>query len=237
MIGCSLRTAARNCSASAAAWTPTSPSARRWASRCCTRGRTGSRAGTSRRRARGRHRPGATPLRLDATACRCTACSARRAAGASSTTTPRRRRHRDLRLAPTRADGAFPFPHAALEATLAADDTDDRDDGQRDGRPPVPIAFGFHPYLQLPGRHRARLARRDPGHRAARARRRDAADRRARRRARSPPGRSATRTFDDAYAAPRSARSRSKAAAGGSSSRSSEGYPLLAGVRAARATR
>ena len=66
----------------------------------------------------------------------------------------------------------------------------------------VPIAFGFHPYLDAARRRARGLAGRDPGHRAARARRPDAADRRTAPLSRSPPGRSATRTFDDAYLAP-----------------------------------
>ena len=46
----------------------------------------------------------------------------------------------------------FPFPHE-IELQIALDDTgaDDRDDGHGGADSPVPVSFGFHPYLALPG--------------------------------------------------------------------------------------
>ena len=54
------------------------------------------------------------------------------------------------------------------------------------GDEPVPIAFGWHPWLSLPGVQRARLGARPAGAGAARARRPQPADRRARGRGRRP---------------------------------------------------
>ena len=98
---------------------------------------------------------------------------------------------------------AFPFAHELpLEATVRGPDADDRDDGPaRRATRAVPIAFGFHPYLRLPGvaredwnveipvRERLRL---DPAMLPTGEREPVAVA----------PGRLGARTFDDAYVAP-----------------------------------
>ena len=165
MVGCSLAIAARSCSGSAAGSRRTSPSARRWGSRCCTRGRTGSRAALRGRGPRGRHRSGAR-RRCGSTAagCRCTACCA--APGW-------RVEHHDRGERPARAGvrlrrrrgvmAAFPFAHALrLEVDADRRDAAGRHDGharedRRAGRVRLP------PYLALPGRPARGLAGRDPG--------------------------------------------------------------------------
>ena len=96
----------------------------------------------------------ATPLRLDGTDCRCTACSARprvarRAPGRGDAGGGvRLRRQPDLMA-------AFPFDHA-LRIDVTLDDSTLRvATTVHGGGDRVPIAFGFHPYLQLPGVPRA----------------------------------------------------------------------------------
>jgi galactose mutarotase-like enzyme len=97
---------------------------------------------------------------------------------------------------------AFPFPHRLdYEATLAGPVLTIAVTVSATGDVPVPIAFGFHPYLRLPGVERtewqveipvAEQLRLDPdmlptGERIA---------------AHVAPGRLGSRTFDDAYTAP-----------------------------------
>jgi galactose mutarotase-like enzyme len=97
---------------------------------------------------------------------------------------------------------AFPFPHRLdYEATLAGPALTIAVTVTATGEAPVPIAFGFHPYLRLPGVERseweieipvAEQLRLDPdmlptGERIA---------------AHVAPGRLGSRTFDDAYTAP-----------------------------------
>jgi galactose mutarotase-like enzyme len=97
---------------------------------------------------------------------------------------------------------AFPFPHRIdFEATLAGPALTIATTVTPTGDDPVPIAFGFHPFFQLPGvarrdwqieipvREQLRL---DPGMLPTRERVS----------ARVAPGRLGARTFDDAYTAP-----------------------------------
>ncbi len=52
---------------------------------------------------------------------------------------------------------AFPFPHTVrIEATLAGAELRIATTVSATGEVPVPVAFGFHPYLRLPGVPRAR---------------------------------------------------------------------------------
>jgi galactose mutarotase-like enzyme len=52
---------------------------------------------------------------------------------------------------------AFPFPHRlCLDVTLTDDELSVATSVTPTGETPVPIAFGFHPYLRLPGRARSR---------------------------------------------------------------------------------
>ena len=54
---------------------------------------------------------------------------------------------------------AFPFPHEVqLEAALTAGGLTITTRIRATGDVPVPVSFGFHPYLRLPGADRARLA-------------------------------------------------------------------------------
>ena len=117
---------------------------------------------------------------------------------------------------------AFPFPHELeLEAELRGPALTITTTVRASGDAAVPIAFGFHPYLRLPGvdrrdweievpvRERLRL-----DDRMLPTGEREAVD--------VPAGALGSRTFDDAYLAPDGRlRSCSPAAAGGSSSRSS----------------
>src|SRR3954447_463351 len=138
-------------------------SARRWASRCCTRGRTGSPARVSRSRgARSR----SAPARRGSTsrACRCTACWPRRPAGGGRGRLAAApgwevARHEAGTLA-ARFDfaahrelfSAFPFAHELeLEATVRDTTLTIVSRVRATGDAPVPIACGFHAYLRLPG--------------------------------------------------------------------------------------
>lgn len=97
---------------------------------------------------------------------------------------------------------AFPFPHEVrIEATLAAATLTIATTVRATGDVPVPLAFGFHPYLQLPETPRAEWHLEAPvterlelddrmlptGHREP---------------AEIAPGPLANRTYDDAYLAP-----------------------------------
>ena len=66
----------------------------------------------------------------------------------------------------------------------------------------MPIAFGFHPYLRLPGVDRADWEVEIPVARAPALDASDAPDGRARAAAESSPAPLGSRTFDDAYVAP-----------------------------------
>jgi aldose 1-epimerase len=99
---------------------------------------------------------------------------------------------------------AFPFPHQILfeatldEAALTIATT------VRAGESPVPVSFGYHPYLTLPGVDRAEWELEAP------VRERLVLDERklptgAREPVRIAPGRLGTRTFDDEYVAPQPA--------------------------------
>ena len=56
----------------------------------------------------------------------------------------------------TRLMAAFPYPHeAAIDVTLAGDRLTIATAVHATGTAPVPVAFGFHPYLTLPGVPRA----------------------------------------------------------------------------------
>ena len=97
---------------------------------------------------------------------------------------------------------AFPFPHRIdLEARLTGPALTIATTVTATGDDPVPIAFGFHPYLQLPGVERREWQieipvqeqiRLDP----------EGLPTGERRAARVAPGRLGSRTFDDAYTAP-----------------------------------
>jgi galactose mutarotase-like enzyme len=64
----------------------------------------------------------------------------------------------DFGADPVRA-AAFPFPHRiVLDVALAAPTLTVRATVEPTGDVPVPIAFGFHPYLQIPGVARAEWA-------------------------------------------------------------------------------
>ena len=186
---------------------PTSPSARRWASRCCTRGRTGSRLRASRSPAA---RSPSTPARrrcaLDADGLPMHGLLSAAAGWRVERHEPHRRRRRArgaLRLRRRRgADGRVPVPaRARARGDAAGPALTIATTVRAVGDAPVPIAFGFHPYLRLPGVDRARLGGRDPGARAARLDAPMLPDRRARAGgvASGPLG---ARTFDDAYVAP-----------------------------------
>ena len=113
----------------------------------------------------------------------------------------------------------FPFPHdltidvavetGALHASTTVVPTGDR---------AVPVCFGWHPYLRLPGTAAARLAAGAAPLRAPRARRPQPADRRVR--ARSPPRRTRSATARSTTCTPwaTTVSSRSKVAASGSPS-------------------
>ena len=177
--------AGRSCWVSAAAWPDTSPSARPWGSRCSTPGRTGS---ASRRfRVAGREvdlwaHPGAvhpgsqgpadprSPRGRCGVECR----PARGHSGGSAS-----RGHLRLRR-PRGPDDRVPVsPPAPGRGRDLGSDADHCDDGAR--RPATrrcPIAFGYHPYLRLPGVERSAWLVEIPVQRAGRARLRGAPHRR-----------------------------------------------------------
>ena len=97
---------------------------------------------------------------------------------------------------------AFPFPHEVLyEAELRGRTLTIATSVRASGEVPVPICFGYHPYLRLPGVDRSEWEIEIP------VSRRLALDRRGlptgdREAIRVEPGRLGSRTFDDAFEAP-----------------------------------
>ncbi len=97
---------------------------------------------------------------------------------------------------------AFPFPHdVQYEATLRGPTLTIATTVRASGEAPVPICFGYHPYLRLPGVDRSRWEIEIP------VRERLALDRQGlptgeREATRVREGRLGSRTFDDAYTAP-----------------------------------
>ena len=167
--------------------------------------------------------------------CRCTACSARRGAGASSTTIAGRLTAAFDFAAHEALLESFPFAHTLqLDVTLTEQTLTVATTVHATGDTPVPIAFGFHPYLPLPG-----VAREDwhvelPVTEQLELDDADAADRRERRRWRSPPG--PTR---DAHVRRRLSRAPDGPFALQGGGRRIElalrpGLPVLAGLRSAR---
>ena len=122
---------------------------------------------------------------------------------------------------------AFPFAHELrFEAALAGPRLTITTTVRASGDETVPIAFGYHPYLRLPGRRARGLARRGPGPRAAAPGRADAPHRasastRRYMRAAWGPGRSTTPSSRRPAPRPSSL----PGATGGSSSRSSPAIP------------
>ena len=140
--------------------------------------------------------------------CRSTACCPRRRAGGSSAT-PRSSgggvlaASFDFAAYPHLLE-AFPFPHLVeIEATLVEGSLEIATSVTATGSVAVPIAFGFHPYLCLPGVPRAEWVLTAPVHE------RLVLDQRglptgAREPAAIEPGPLGARTWDDAFRAPAS---------------------------------
>jgi galactose mutarotase-like enzyme len=121
---------------------------------------------------------------------------------------------------------AFPFPHR-IDLTVAAheDRLRVRTDVVPTGRRSVPIAIGWHPYLQLPGTPRRRWRLRLPGrhHLALDDRGIPTGHQEAERAEAEPIGR---RTFDDLYALGRGRRLAFEADTGSVELRCGPGYPF-----------
>ena len=139
----------------------TASAERRWAFRCCTPGPTGSAATSTRPAAAAcRCRARLTCSRPTTTACRSTERFPGCSGGRSSRPPPRRtgrastlgssgtRRTRRSRCSPSPiVSSTRPCcPQRAIEITLTLTPT---------GAGPVPVSFGFHPYLRIPGGSRA----------------------------------------------------------------------------------
>ena len=93
---------------------------------------------------------------------------------------------------------AFPFPHELLlEATLAGTTLTIATTVRASGDAPVPVSFGYHPYLRLPGVDRSDWEIEIPVHERLRLDRQmiPTGEREA---VRVPGGRLGSRTFDDA---------------------------------------
>ena len=179
-------TRGRSCSTARRGWARMSSRAPSWASRSCTRGRTGWPASPTRSTGA---RCGCRTVRRSCTAtstgCRSTACSRPAVTGRWSRSrhdgsTARVRAVLDFAAHPELM-AAFPFPHEVLlEAALTAEALTITTRIRATGDVPVPISFGFHPYLRLPGADRDGLAGRAPGAAASAARRARHPDRRER---------------------------------------------------------
>src|SRR5262249_46640283 len=143
------RSTARTCSATREACGSTSSGASSRASRSFIPGRTAwARAGSP-----GWMRPLSTPARCSCrstrTGCRSTACTCSTRAGRSCAGRLDLAAHGDLMA-------AFPFPHEiAVAYDLRGDTLTLTTTLRATGDVPVPVSFGWHPYLRLPGVARA----------------------------------------------------------------------------------
>ena len=208
MVGCSLGTAGEELLGQRGGLAhATSPSARRWGSRCFTPGRTGSPEDISGRQG-GRSTSSATQLTslgsqgpADPRPARRRWRLERRAARGHGGRTAARRTLRLRR--PRGPDDRLPVsPPAANRGRDLGHDADDRDDGPTPRAMPRADLIRLPPLFSPAGRRAERLDGRDTGERAGGARLRAAPDRASRAPTDVPAGPLGTRTFDDEFVAP-----------------------------------